>query len=240
MSSFIKKIKFYAELLVKNIFNLEKITLFNKVFPYTMVGYKRLSNVYNLSKKVVADKLEGSFVECGVWRGGCSAVAAFIADKEGLGRKTWLFDSFEGLPEPTLEDGALAKTYSESQITGKLKTIDKCVGPIEDVKKILFNVLKLKEKNMVIEKGWFQNTLPRTREKIGKISVLRLDGDWYKSTKVCLENLYENVIMGGYIIVDDYGHWEGAKKAVDEFFSKKSIKPEMIKIDYTGAYFKKM
>lgn len=220
--------------------NAEKLDLFRKVYPYTMSGYKRLSNVYNLANKIEQDKWEGAFAECGVWKGGCSAVMAFVAKKHNSNRKIWLFDSFEGLPEPTIEDGDIAKKYAGNKAEGKLKTIHECVGPLEDVKKVFFDVLNIKEDNVVIKKGWFQDTLPKERENIGSIAILRLDGDWYESTKVCLENLYDNVILGGYIIIDDYGHWEGAKKALDEFFITRNIKPDLIKIDYTGIYFKKI
>lgn len=230
---------FFKHFFSKDIFNLEKVSLFVKVFPYTMVGYKRLSNVYELSKKASEDGLKGDFAECGVWRGGCSAVMAFIAQKEGIGRKTWLFDSFEGLPEPTKEDGELAESYSGNRAKGSLKTISQCVGPLEDVKKIFFDILKLKEENIKIEKGWFQDTLPEVKNKIGEIAILRLDGDWYESTKVCLDNLYDKVIKGGYVIIDDYGHWVGSKKALEEFFSSRKISPELTQIDYTGVYFRK-
>ena len=118
-----------------------------------------------------------------------------------------------------------------------MESIDKCVGPLEDAKKIFFEILKLNEKNVVIKKGWFRDTLPVSKNEIGKIAILRLDGDWYESTKVCLDNLYDKVASGGYIIIDDYGHWEGAKKATDEFLAKKGIKPDLVKIDYTGVYF---
>lgn len=239
MNKFFEKVKFFLELFWENPFNFGKIRLFSKVFPYTMVGYKRLSNVYDLAKKAQKDGISGAFVECGVWKGGCSAVMGFIAEKEGKNRKTWLFDSFEGLPEPTAEDGKIAKEYAQDKAGGELKAINKCVGPLEDVKKIFFETLKLKKENVVIKKGWFQDVLPVASKEIGKISILRLDGDWYESTKCCLDNLYDNVINEGYIVIDDYGHWEGAKKALDEFFVKEGIKPDFKKIDYTGVYFKK-
>ncbi len=235
-----KKIKFWKNIPLKDFFNFEKVVLFTKVYPYTMVSYQRLSNVYELAKSIEENKAEGDFVECGVWKGGCVAVMAYVAKKAESKRKIWLFDSFEGLPEPTKEDGATAFSYSGNKSDGNLKTIDKCVGPLEDVKKILFEILKIDSKNIVIEKGWFQDTLPLVKAKIGKISILRLDGDWYESTKCCLDNLYDSVIMGGYIILDDYGHWEGARKALDEFFVGKQISPNLVKIDDTGIYFKKV
>ncbi|MEK7665106.1 MAG: TylF/MycF/NovP-related O-methyltransferase [Patescibacteria group bacterium] len=234
-----KKIRFYKNISLRDIFDFEKLRLFLRVYPYTMVGWQRLSNAYELAKLIEKEKTQGAFVECGVWKGGCAGVMAFVAKKEGAGRKIWLFDSFEGLPEPTEEDGKMAQDYAENKSSGKLETINKCVGLLDEVKKILFEILKINQENVFIEKGWFQDTLPLAKNKIGKISILRLDGDWYESTKCCLENLYDNVVGGGYIIIDDYSYWEGAKKALDEFFLKRSAKPDLIKIDEAGIYFKK-
>lgn len=238
-NSIYKKIRFWKNISLNDIFNFEKIALFKKVYPYTMVGFKRLSNVYELAKDIEKNKISGAFVECGVWKGGCIAAMAFVASKASSQRKIWLFDSFEGLPEPTEKDGFEAKNYSGDKSSGKLETINKCVGLVEDVNKIFFDVLRIKPENVVIKKGWFQDTFPIEKNKIGPISILRLDGDWYESTKCCLANLYDIVIPGGYIIMDDYGHWEGARRAAEEFFAFKNIKPDLIKIDYTGAYFKK-
>ena len=100
--------------------------------------------------------------------------------------------------------------------------------------------MKVNKENTMIKKGWFQNTLPEIKDKIGPIAILRLDSDWYESTKCCLDNLYDNVIQGGYIVIDDYGCWEGCKRAVDEFLEKRNMKINLIKIDNSGVYFKKI
>ncbi len=234
-----RKIKFIKEIPLKDFFNPSKLVLFKKIYPYTMVDSKRLSNIYDLSELIEKNRVDGVFVECGVWKGGCAAIMGSVSKRARSNRKIWLFDSFEGLPEPTTEDGKIAKDYSQNRASGRLKTIDKCVGPLNDVKEIFFDILKINQDNVVIKKGWFQDTLPKARNEIGQISVLRLDGDWYESTKCCLDNLYDNVIVGGYIVVDDYGHWEGCKKAIDDFFMKRNIKTDLIKIDYAGVYFKK-
>ena len=113
------------------------------------------------------------------------------------------------------------------------------MGPLEAVRKIFFEILNIKKENVKIKKGWFQNTLAREKNEIGAIAILRLDGDWYESTRCCLDNLYDNVIPGGYIIIDDYSYWEGAKRAVDNFFIERRIKIDLIKIDNTGVYFEK-
>jgi len=93
--------------------------------------------------------------------------------------------------------------------------------------------------NVNLIKGFFQNTLQiqENIDNIGEISVLRLDGDWYESTKICLEKLYDKVIDGGIILIDDYGHWIGAKKATDEFRERNNIKSPLIKTDYTEHYW---
>lgn len=218
-------------------FNLKKRILLMRVIPYTMSRYKRLANVYELSQLIEKNKIEGAFVECGVYKGGCIAVMAYVAKQARSGRKVWLFDSFEGLPEPSEDDGIKAKKYASNRNFGKLSPISECVGRVQDVKKILFSKLKIDKKNTIIKKGWFQNTLPEINERIGKISILRLDGDWYDSTKCCLKNLFKNVVPGGYIILDDYGAWEGCKKATDEFLSENNLDVELKRVDYTCVYF---
>ena len=234
-----KKVKFVKDIPLADFFNFQKLLLVKKVYSYTMVSYQRLSNVYVLAELAEKNKIDGAFVECGVWKGGCSAVMAFVAEKAKSNRKVWLFDSFEGLPEPTKEDGNMAKDYANNKAGGKLKTINECVSSLEDVKEVFFKILKINPQNIVIKKGWFQNTLPVAKNEIGPISILRLDGDWYDSTKCCLDNLYDNVIISGYIIIDDYGHWEGTRRALDEFLKERKIKINLIKVDYTGVYFKK-
>lgn len=220
-------------------FNFEKLKLFAKVWPYTMVGYKRLSNIYLLAETVEKNKIGGAFVECGVWRGGCVAVMADVSHKFKSNRKIWAFDSFKGLPEPTEKDGINAIRFALNRSSGKLVSINQCVASVEDVNKILFSILKLDKRNIFIEKGWFQETLPKAKSRIENIAILRVDCDWYESVRCCLDNLYDNLITGGYLIIDDYGHWEGCKKAVDEFLESRKIKVRLNKIDYTGVWFQK-
>lgn len=210
-----------------------------KIKPYTMVSYSRLLNVCELSKKVEKDKLDGCFVECGVWRGGCAAVMASIAHRARSNRRIWLFDSFEGLPEPSEKDGNLAKAYADGKNFGRLRSIGKAVASLSSVEELLFSKLGLSKENVSIVKGWFQETLPYYKEEIGPIAILRIDADWYESTKLCLEYLYDNVVRGGYVILDDYGCWEGCRRATDEFLEERNSRVELQKIDSTGYYFQK-
>jgi hypothetical protein len=88
-----------------------------------------------------------------------------------------------------------------------------------------------------IRQGWFQETLPVAKHEIGPIAVLRLDGDWYDSTKVCLENLYDLVTVGGFVLIDDYGYWEGCRRAVDEFLASRKLEVALNAVDDSGVWF---
>jgi len=174
-----------------------------------------------------------SFVECGVARGGCIALMKSVA---GENNNIFGFDSFEGMPDITKED---ISDYNKSDIySGFGKPGDNLSGGIETVYNT-FNTLNLDMKNVHLVKGYFQDTLNKQVliDSIGEIAVLRLDGDWYESTKICLEKLYSKVISGGIIIIDDYGHWVGAKTATDEFRIKNNINSPLIQTDYTEHFW---
>jgi len=214
-------------------------SLIQAVRPYTMVGFDGLANVFELASAVIDNKIPGDFVECGVWRGGCSAILAQVAVKCDQHRRTHLFDSFEGLPEPVGADGVEAATHSSGKTDGKLVPIGFCAAPYEVAARLLFDVLKLPTDRVVVHRGWFQETLPSARDSVGPIALLRLDGDWYESTKVVLENLYDSVVPGGYVVIDDYGVWEGCRRAVDEFIEKREIETPLTKVDDDVYYLRK-
>ena len=110
----------------------------------------------------------------------------------GSNRKMWLFDSFEGMPEATSMDiGEKAGELAKNRMSGGLIPVGTTVAAIDEVKTLLFKKLHLDEDNIILVKGWFQHTVPKYKSQIGPISILRVDGDWYDSTKVCLENLYD-------------------------------------------------
>lgn len=220
-------------------FNLNKIRLFSKIKRHTLVTIPRLNHLYNITEFVNRVGIKGNFVECGVWKGGCSAIMAFLSYKNLDGRTTWLFDSFEGLPEPRPEDGLIAKKDAKGKISGKLVPIGKDVANINDVNEIMFSILKLNPNNIRIISGWFQNTIPKIKAEIDQIAILRLDADWYESTKFCLDNLYDLVAPGGFVVIDDYGKWKGCRKAMDEFIRAKKINRKLIKIDSSCMYFQK-
>jgi len=159
------------------------------------------------------NNIEGAIVECGVWRGG---MIAAIYDYSTKKRKSYLFDSFEGLPEVKHNDGNAAKEW---QATNDGVGLDNCKAEISFAQ----NAMKLsKSSEHEIIKGWFDQTLPVTAID-QPIAILRLDGDWYDSTMVCLENLYPKVSENGLIIIDDYYAWDGCSRAVHDYLSKNNL-----------------
>ncbi len=192
------------------------VRVFDIIRPYTLLGGAQLHNAVEAVRYVDRQQIGGALVECGVWRGGCSALMAWV----GRPRRMWLFDSFEGLPDPGPLDGLEAKEYA-----------GKVVASEAEVREVFAKVGVSGE----IRKGWFDSTLPVARTQIGPIAVLRLDGDWYDSTKVCLENLYDLVSPGGVVIVDDYDRWQGCRAAVDEFMALRSIVPNFRRISAGGG-----
>lgn len=196
-------------------------------------NYDTLQNSYDLAQ--LCCELDGDFVECGVAAG--SQVAAMY--RACPTKKIWLFDSFEGIP--------LASKYDTTQpgigvishdVNGYLLTTSGITAvTIEQVKQH-FAEWNIDDINFNYVKGWFEETVPIN--EVGKISLLRLDGDLYNSTKVCLEHLYPKLVKGGWLIVDDYG-LDGCRIAVDEYFDKHEIKKDfkVVRGTKTVIYFQK-
>jgi O-methyltransferase len=204
---------------------------------YTMTTAVRCRTLWDLCNKVTADGRDGAFVECGVWRGGSAAIMGLAAQHSGVPRKLHLFDSFEGLPEPTGVDGASAASYSGGRTSGNLKPIDQCVANRSEVEGFLHDTVGLDRENTIFHQGWFQNTVPADAPRLGPIAVLRLDGDWYDSTRICLEHLFPFLVSGGILILDDYFAWEGCAKATNEYRTRHNIETPITRIDVDCAYW---
>jgi O-methyltransferase len=218
----------------------KRLLLIKKILPYTMVGRNGLLITYDIAYDIESRGIDGCFVECGVARGGCSALMALITKEDNNNRKSWLFDSFEGLPEQTVEDEYEAPVLPMPEDkSAKVVAPGYCLGTFEEVEDLLFSKLGLNKDNIFMVKGWFEDTLPVNSNKVGDIAVLRIDGDWYSSTKCCLDNLYDNVITGGYVIIDDYESVIGCKKAVDEFIANHKLNVKLVFDKRGGCYFVK-
>ena len=216
-----------------------KLFLFFSVKPYTQLGYRRLANIYELAARLEKEGLKGDFVECGVWKGGAAAVLAYQASRAKPPRKVWLIDSFAGMPEPTGQDGPMIGKMVNGRTEGRLHPVGINVASLEQVEKLLFGRFGFARDKVVLVKGWFQEVLPGLSRRIGDIALLRIDADWYESTKVCLSCLYDSVVSGGYVIIDDYNLLPGCKNAVDEFMRERGLRVDLAAIDREGVYFRK-
>ncbi len=200
------------------------------VLPYTLVSPERIQSLCRLARRIEEEHIPGDVMECGVCNGGTAAVLARFATRSRLNRTVWLLDSFEGMPKPTENDGVstLGRT-AESHVGQE-------VGDVQKVKQILRHVGADMTRIKIVP-GWFQDTFPSVTAK--QIAILNIDADWYQSVKLCLETFYDRVVPGGFVSLDDYGHWPGCRKAVDEFFSERQLPYKLTQVDYTGYWFRK-
>ena len=220
------------------------------VSEHTQLSQAGILNLETLARYVVANRLHGAFVECGTWRGGALSFWARSFLRNGgdpASNPLFGFDSFQGMPDITPEDGTWAaemlhgrslEQLAEDEKNGALKPNRMNEASEKSCRAILAES-GFPPQHAHIVKGWFQDTLPQWRERIGPIAVLRLDGDWYESTKTCLENLFDQVLPGGAIVVDDYGYFVGCQKAVNEFMARRSQPMELVFVDDCIRYFLK-
>jgi len=204
--------------------------IFNIIRPYTMLGEARLYSLFSLAKYVCAQDVRGNFVECGVAAGGSSALlAGVMARYSRQPRRLFCFDTFEGMPAASVFDISYGKP-ADARGWGA----GTCAAPEASLREACH---KLSARELVEPiKGLFADTLPVNRERIGSIALLHMDGDWYSSTRDILENLFDQVVTGGRIQIDDHGYWEGCKRAVREFENARGLKFEITQIDETGIW----
>lgn len=202
-----------------------------------MTSPQRLWSLINAVSYVVSERIPGDLAECGVWRGGSvMAMAAQLNRLNSHDRRIWLYDTFEGMTDPTEKDVEAGSGVRAADMLQSTPVADGnnvwCVASIEDVRA---NVLSTGYPSDRFEfvKGDVAQTL--LTDVPDQLSLLRLDTDWYESTRLGLEILYPRLSVGGVCILDDYGHWEGARVAVDEYFADR--RPLMHQIDYSGRIF---
>ncbi len=191
-----------------------------KVRPFTMVAELSLIDLARQVGAVLTHGIPGDLVECGVWRGGASFLMADLLRQAGVrDRKVWLVDSFEGIPSPEEIDGAAALAWAQS--TDGPWYFDNLRVSLEQVQRSAEELGLASYTECV--KGWFDQTLPAYRERIGPIAILRIDADWYSSVRCCLDNLYDQVVDGGFVILDDYYTFDGCAIAVHEFLGGRRL-----------------
>lgn len=210
----------------------QAIEIIKAVSPYTMIGHQRLFCLISSVRYIAKHRVSGAVVECGVWRGGAIGAAAMVLESLGEKRPIYLFDTFEGMSKPTQEDrtfrGENAMVEFNEKKTGE-ESSDWCMATLEDVCSNL-KTLNLSLNDIHFVKGMVENTIP---DEIPRedIALLRLDTDWYKSTKHELTYLFPKLVDGGVLIIDDYGDWQGARQAVDEYLDQHRIQMMLTRVD---------
>lgn len=209
----------------------EDLSMIHAVASCTMTSVERRASLLSAIDYVVANEVDGDFVECGVWRGGSSMLAALGFKSRGDTTRTlWLYDTFDGMSEPTEDDRDYAGVSAARQLATGAKTDDIwAIASLDDVRANLATTGYPPERIRCIV-GEIEHTIPADAPE--QIAILRLDTDWYESTRHELEHLYPRLVPGGILIIDDYGHWMGARKAVDEYFAGQRL--YLHRVDYTG------
>lgn len=212
-----------------------QIEIVASVSELTMTSPERILALCNAVEYLSTNNIAGDFVECGVWRGGSMAAAArTLLNSGNTARTLWMYDTYDGMSEPTEQDVDLRGQTAE-QLMGEQDRADAnsvwCRSPLAQVEKTMAQSgYPIEQVKFIV--GKVEETLPN--EVPDKIALLRLDTDWYESTRCELEYLFPKLVPGGVLIVDDYGHWAGCRRAVDEYFHRNQISMLLNRIDYTG------
>jgi O-methyltransferase len=214
-------------------FRSDETEIFQAVRPLTMTSPERVYVLIQAVRYLTRAAIPGAIVECGVWRGGSmAAVARTLLQLKDTSRDLYLFDTFRGMTEPTAEDvdfsGAHASKVQADWVGGDAVW---CDAPLAQVQDVLYATGYPKDKIHFVE-GRVEETIPVAAPE--SIALLRLDTDWYESTRHELIHLFPRLVRSGVLIVDDYGHWQGSRKACDEYFGQNQIPILLNRIDAGG------
>ena len=201
--------------------------ILESVEGFSLLSIERLYAVYQAIGYIANKPIEGAIVECGIWRGGSAMTAALALLDNEVERDFFLYDTFAGMPKPRSADKEL---LSGRPAEATWQTSARFDASIEEVQRNL-RTTGYPEQRLHLVQGMVEETIPAQAPE--RIAFLRLDTDWYESTLHELEHLFPRLAPGGVLIVDDYGHWAGCKRAVDEYFEANG--PIFFsRTDYTG------
>ena len=204
--------------------------IYKKCSGYHMQSVERLYALYQSVRYIAEQPIEGDIVECGVYKGASLMAASYVLQKlRDTKRRLHLYDTFAGWPDQGTRDSRFHPSHRPTESTQTHWGI-KAVISLEAVQQNLWQTGYPKE-NIIFIKGKVEETLPKNIPN--KIALLRLDTDGYESTYHELTHLYPKLSVHGLLIIDDYGHWKGAKDAVDQYFREHGLKPLLHRIDYT-------
>jgi O-methyltransferase len=207
--------------------------LCRRIAPYTMTTPPRIYSLMRAVEYIVSRPIPGALVECGVWRGGSMMAVALTLLRLGVtDRDLYLFDTFAGMTEPGEQD---VKHSGERAVdllaVSSRDSHDWAVASLDQVRGAVSSV-GYPEDRIHFVQGAVEETLPDNAP--GEIALLRLDTDWYSSTKHTLVHLYPRLASGGVLIIDDYAYWQGARQAVDEYVQENDVPVLLNRIDYTA------
>jgi O-methyltransferase len=206
-----------------------------RVRRHTMTSPARLDALISAVAHVASSRTPGALVECGVWRGGSMMATALTLLRLGdTQRDLYLFDTYSGMTAPTAED--VDSAYDGFSLSRKWQRRHRedrnWLGVPEDrVREAMASTGYPPERVHLVE-GPVEETLPAAAPR--EISLLRLDTDWYASTRHEMEQLYPRLVAGGVLVLDDYGHYPGARRAVDEYLAAHGEHLLLQRVDYTG------
>jgi hypothetical protein len=211
------------------------IEVIERVQPFTMTSPERISALCDAVRYLNQSRLTGAIVECGVWRGGSALAACLTMLESGRrDREVWLYDTFEGMTAPTGPDVDFVGRSAQRLLSDADRNDEAsiwCCSQIDEVTQLLQSS-GYPESLLRFVVGPVESTIP---DQIpDEIALLRLDTDWYESTRHELTHLLPRLVPGGVLIVDDYGHWAGCRQAVDEYFGAHQVPILLNRIDYTG------
>jgi O-methyltransferase len=198
--------------------------LYRELFEggWTMLGPRRGRMLHRLAAEADRDGVAGALVDCGVWNGGSTILLSAGAPE----REVWAFDSFAGLPEPRELDGRESEGLG-GELVGSEQKLREGFERFADPARLH------------VRPGWFEDTLEAAAGEIGRVAVLHCDGDWYDSVLLTLEVMYPLVSPGGFVVIDDYGTFPGARRATDDYRRRVGDAAPLRRIDHTGRYWRK-
>jgi hypothetical protein len=215
--------------------NLEPdfLRIYEQCREYTMTSWERLHALYQAVKYVIENRIPGDLVECGVWRGGSMKLVAHVLLALGVTDRTlFLYDTFEGMtePDPAVDIDSSGNKAANDWLEIQRRGVKWSYASLEEVREVIVGSGYPLDK-VVFVKGAVEDTIPATLPD--RISLLRLDTDWYSSTRHEIQHMYPRLSMHGVLLLDDYGHYQGARRAIDEYFDQIGKRPFLNRIDYS-------
>lgn len=205
------------------------------VAPYTLTTPERIAGLVHAVRHLAAHGIAGDVVECGVWRGGSMlAVARTLLECGDADRDLWLYDTFTRMPPPGERDYDIWGRHASAYFEGPVDPHDTDgyrYLPLEEVRAVLEGSGYPAERLRFVP-GLVEETIPAQAPE--RIALLRLDTDWYESTRHELEHLFPRIVDGGILIIDDYGQFTGARAAVDEHLATLDRPLFLSRLDWTG------